>query len=402
MPCNLLPNTELNQLLSYAKVMENILFPWQFRSFDARPQEFFRMLEPFSLSIEKILQMPNVFRHTISHRTFETVPNKLVWIKLGSVSRKVIRKNAITGFKKSFNRARFVNSTRIPQENKTFLKMPKKIFKENQDFRITNVLRPVKTDIKSDPFSFSRNTDCGNSRYLSPSSRDFKNRRFTSGRPGFSDSRNKAKSAFIEENQGNSKRFRLFLYGATYDVSIVLFYSHPALWLWFRASDNSNPAVLKTTRDGWDDTIPQSVSGLPRRFFGLSRDQWSILGPKALPEESLSTNVSGASSFSPGAPAPVSTSVLRNLSSDDLSAIDEQSLLNNQFYRQQPANSILVSAVPQRAGAAAQAVFGFHMVSWNHDNTFKNNIPLLLRNSIYLMRFISILFLVEVVLLMMF
>ena len=340
------------------------------------------MLESFSLPVEKILKMPDVFRHAVSHRTFETIPNKFVRIKTGSVSRKVIRKDAITGFKKPFNRARFVDSARIPQENKTFLKMPKEIFKENQDFRVTNVLRPVKTDIKVDPSSFSRNTDCGDSRYLSPSSCDFKNRRFASGRPCFSDGGNKAKPAFIEENQGNSKRFRLFLYVATYDVSIVLFYSHPALWLWSQASDNSNPAVLKTTRDGWGDTIPQSVSGSPRRFFGLSRDQWSIPRPKALPEESLLANVSGASSFSPGAPAPVSTSTLQNLSSDDLSAIDEQNLLNNRFYRQQPANSILVPAVPQRADAAAQAAFGFHMVSWNQDNTFKNNIPLLLRNSI--------------------
>jgi len=341
------------------------------------------MLEPFSLSVEKILKMPDVFRNTVSHRTFEAVPNKLVRIKLGSVSRKVIRKNAITGFKKSFNRARFVNSTRIPQEDKTFLKMPKKIFKENQDFRVTNVLRPVKTDIKADPSSFSRNTDCGDSRYLSPSSGDFKNRRFASGRPSFSDGGNKAKSAFIEENQRNSKRFRLFLYAARYDVSIVLFYSHPALWLWSQASGNSNPAVLKTTRDGWGDTTLQSVSGSPRRFCGLSRDQWSILGPKGLLKESWLVNVSGASSFSPGAPVPVSTSTLQNHSSDDLSASDEQSLLNNRFYRQQPANLILVPAVPQRAGAAAQAAFGSHMVSWNHDNTFKNNIPLLLRNSIY-------------------
>ena len=87
-------------ILSYAKVMENILFPWQFRSLDARPQESLRMLESFSLPLEKILKMPDVFRHAVSHRTFETIPNKFVRISSGSVSRKVIRKDAITGFKK--------------------------------------------------------------------------------------------------------------------------------------------------------------------------------------------------------------------------------------------------------------------------------------------------------------
>ena len=114
--------------------------------------------------------------------------------------------------------------------------MPKEIFKENQDFRVTNVLRPVKTDIKVDPSSLAETLIAEIADILVHPPAILRIGVFASGRPCFSDGGNKAKPAFIEENQGNSKRFRLFLYVATYDVSIVLFYSHPALWLWSQAS----------------------------------------------------------------------------------------------------------------------------------------------------------------------
>lgn len=340
------------------------------------------MFEPFNLSIEKTLQMPDVFRHTVSHRAFETVPNKFVRVKLRSVSRKMISKDTITGFKESFNRARFVDSTRIPQKHKASLKMLKKIFKKDQNFRVTNVLRPVKTDIKAEPSFLSRNTDCGDSRYLRPSPGDSKNWRFAFRRPCFLNSGDKTKPAFIEEDQRNSERSGLFLYGAKHNVSTVLSSFHPALWPLSRAFDNSNPSVSGTTRDGWGDTTPQSVSELPRQSFYLSRDRWSSLRSEALLKESLSTTASGASSPSSDAPEQVLTSILQNLSSDDLSAIDEQNLLNNRSYRQQPADLILALATQQPAGAAVRGTSGFHMVSWNHNSIFTGVFPLLLRMSI--------------------
>ena len=340
------------------------------------------MSEPFNFTVKKILKMPDIFRHAVCHRTLEAIPNELVRIKIGSVTRKRIREDTAARFKKFLNRARFVDGTRIPKKNETFFEMPKKILEKNQDFGITDILRLMKLDVKADPFSFGRNADGGNSRYLRPSSGDFNNGGFAFGRPGFSNRGDETKSALIEEYQRNSKRFRLFLYGAKYGASTVLSSPHPVLWPLSQAFGSSSPFVSGTTRDGLDDTIPRNVFGSLRRSYGLSKDRWSSLSLKALPKESSSTIASDANSFLPDVPAPVLTSSLRNLSFGDPFANGEQNLRNNRFFRQQPAGLILDSTTQQHAGAAVRDAFGFHMVSWNHDSIFTDVVLLLLRKSI--------------------
>ena len=132
-----------------------------------------------------------------------------------------------------------------------YLEMPKKIFKKNQDFGITDVLRPVETNVKTDSFSFGRNADSGNSRYLRPSSGDFKDGSFTFGRLGSSDGGDKTKPAFIEEYHRNFKRFRLFLYAAKHDVSTVLFSPHSVLWPFLAAPANlcqEPPEIVRMIR----------------------------------------------------------------------------------------------------------------------------------------------------------
>ena len=370
------------ELLTYAKVMENILFPWQFRSLDARPQEFLGMLESFNFPIKKMLKMFDIFRHTVSHGAFEAIPDEFIRIDLGSISREVIRENAIVESKKLFNRSRLVDSTGIPEKNESSFEMPEKVLKEGQNLRISDILRPVKTDIKTDSSFLGRNADSGDSRDLCPPSVNFKNRGLAARRPSFSNRWDKTKPAFVEKNQGNPERFRLFLYAAKYDVSTVLSSPRPVLWPLSRVSGSSSPVVSKTTRDGLDDTIPRSVFGSPRRFCGLSKDRWSSLPLEVLPKESLSTTVSDAVSSLPGAPGPVSISSLQNLSLETLSAIGGQNLPKSRFSQQQPADLILDSTTRQRAGASVRDAFGFHMVSWNNDSIFRDILPLLLRYSI--------------------
>ena len=340
------------------------------------------MFKPFSFPVKKMLKMPYIFRHTVSHRTLEAIPDEFIRIDLGSISREVVCEDATAGFEEFFNRPRFMDSARIPEKNESFFEMPEKVFKEDQDFRIADVFRSMETDVETNSPLFGRNADSGDSRNLRPSPVDLKNRGFAARRPSSSNRWNETKPAFIEEDQRNPEYFRLFLYAAKYDVSTVLSSPHPALWPLSQASGNSSPSVSKTTRDGLDDTIPRSVFGSPRRFYGLSKDQWSSLPLEALPKGSLSTTVSGAVSFSPGAPEPVSASSLQSLSLDTLSATGGQNLPKSQLFRQQPADLILDSTTQQRVGAAVRDAFGFHMVSWNHDSILNNVFPLLLRFSI--------------------
>ncbi len=340
------------------------------------------MFKLFSFPIKKILKMPDIFRHTVRHRMLEAVPYKFIRVELGGITGERIGEDASAGFKKFFNRSGFMNGARIPKKNESFLKMPEKISKKSQDFGITDVLRLVEADVETGLSSLGRNADSGDGRNLCPSPMDLKNRGSAAWRPGSSDRGNKTKPALVEENQRDSKRFRLFLYAAKYGVSTVLSSPHPVLWPLFLAFGSSSPAESKTTRDGSDDTTPRSVFGSLRRFCGLSKDPWNSLPSEALPKESLSMTVSDAVSSSPGGPGPVLTSSLQNLSLDTPSAIDGQNLPKNRFFRQQPVDLILDSTTRQRAGASVRDAFGFHMVSWNHNSIFRNVFPLLLRYSI--------------------
>jgi len=206
------------------------------------------MFEPFNFPVKKILKMPDIFRHAVRHRAFEVVPDEFIRIDLGSISRKVVCKDAIVGSKKLFNRLRFVDSTGIPEKNESFFEMLEKVFNEGKDFRIADIFRSVETDVETDSSLLGRNADSGDSRNLRPSPINFKNRGFAARRPCSSNRWNETKPAFIKEDQGNPEYFRLFLYAAKYGVSTVLSSPRPALWPLSQASGNSSPVVSKTTR----------------------------------------------------------------------------------------------------------------------------------------------------------
>jgi hypothetical protein len=368
--------------LIYVKVMETILFPWKLGSFNARPQELSGTLKSFSRPVKKVSKMLSILRNAVGNITFEMPPNKFVRIKFRRVSGKTVCMNTPLGFNEPLNRARLVDGAGIPDQDKALLKVSEKMPQESQDFKTADIPRHMEASVQIDPPLPGRNADRGDGRDFRPSSGDFKNRRFPNRRPSLSDARNKAKPALVEENQGNIKFSGLFLYVAKYDVSTVLSSSRHVLSRVSQAFDDSSPTVSKTTRDDWGDKTLRSVFGPPRRFSGLSRDQWNNPVSWALPQESLSVTASGARLTSQDVQELVLTSSLQTLFFDGLFAIDGQNLRNNRFSRQQPADLILYPAAQQRSGASVRDAFGFHVVSWNHNNIFRNTIPLLLRYSI--------------------
>lgn len=340
------------------------------------------MLKSFSRSVKKVSKMSSILWDAVGNITFEMSPNKFVRIKFRRVSGETVRMNTTLGFNKLLNRVRLMDGTGIPDQDKALLKVPEKMPQESQDFKTANILRHMETSIQIDSPLPGRNADRGDGRDFRPSAGDFKNRCFPNRRPGFSDARNKTKPTFVEEDQGNIKFSRLFLYAAMYDVSTVLSSSRPVLSRVSQVFDDSSPSASKTTRGDWGGRTLRSVFEPPRRFCGLSRDRWNTPASWALPQESLSATASGTRLVLRDAPEPVLTSILPNLSSDGLFAIGGQNLRNSRFSRQQPADLILGPAAQQRSGVSVRDAFGFHVVSWNHNNIFRNTFPLLLRYSI--------------------
>lgn len=233
------------------------------------------MFKPFSRPVKKVSEMLSVLRNTIGDIAFEMSPNKLVGVKLRRIPGETVRMNASLGLNEPLDRARLVDGTGIPDQDKTLFKVSEKVPQKSQDFRAANIPGHVKAGVQIDSPLLGRNADRGDGRDLRPSSGDLKNGRFSNRRPGLSDARNKTKSALVEEDQGNVKFPGLFLYAAKYGASTVLFSSHPALLRVSQVFDDSSPSASKTTKGDWDDKTPQNAFGPPPRFSGLSTDRWN-------------------------------------------------------------------------------------------------------------------------------
>lgn len=325
-----------------------------------------------------------MFRNAVSHMVFKIGPNELIGIELRGIRRKMVGTDALMACKESLNFRRPVNHASVPQEHKTFAKMSKQMLKETHNFSVADVTSRMKTDIKLDTPSFGRDTDGRNSRNLRPMASTVQYGGLSFGRPTLTDIRDQREATLVKKDERDALSFSVFLYAATHSASSVspLFHSFPLPVL--SASDNSIPFLAGATRYDWGDRLPQTFSRLPRKSFGWSRVLWNnhyLRLPLEAPEPIF---VSGGRLTWRDAPVQTLPSTHQLLSSGVPYASDEPNLLNSRFSRQQPADSILVLIAQQRAGAAAQAAFGFHMVSWNHDSTFNNIVPLLLRKSITL------------------
>lgn len=376
---------ELTQiLLSYVKVIENMLFlfPRQFCGTNARPQEPFGMFKPFSRTSQQSSEISRILGDAVGNRTFHIVPDKLGRIKFGGVAGEEIRVNPrMTSKEPSYCRG-LMYGPFVPEKHKSSLQMPEKISQENQNLKIADIFQGIETDIQGNSPFARRNTDSRNCRNLCPPSGGFKNWCLADRRPGLSNARDKTKPALVEKNQRDIKLFGLFLYAAKSSASSALFPFHPSPGLLSRASDSSSPFRAGATRYYWDDRR-YGISFLsPAQSFGSSRDQSNIHSSPLLRQASAQGFVSGTHSASRGVREQVLTSMPRLLSSYASLSTGAQSLLSNRVSWLLPTVSSLYPRAQRPAGAAAQALSGFHVVSWNHDSIFMDAFLLLLRNSI--------------------
>ena len=356
--------------MSFAKVIGISLSPRQLGSPDTRPQERLGFFKLPNRSMEKILKVMRIFRNTISHSAFHIRPYELIGIKFGSISGKRVCMNPAAVLDESFNRLRFMNGASIPQEHKAILKMPQDNLKKADNLRIADILRNMETNVKPDTRPAGRNAnrrDCGN---LCPSSGDFENRGFPQRGPSLPDSGDKQKPALVEKNNWDIKFFGLFLYAATDNAPIALSPSHPVPALSSRVSGSSSRVLLIASRHEQGDKRHRIAYQSPLRFCAMSKDPLNNRSSSPLLQESGLKNVSGACSVSRAAPEQVLLSRLRHLSSFEDRSSNTPNLTNNQVSQLFPADSILYPRAPRLAGGAFQALFGFHVVSWNQYTIF--------------------------------
>jgi len=311
-----------------------------------------------------------IFRHTISHRAFHIRPYELIRVKLRGVSRKMIGINSPTGADESFNRSRFMGSASIPKEHKAPLKMTQDNLKKTDNLRITDILRNMETKVKPDTRPAGRYANRGNCGNLSPSSCDFENGRFSSRCPSLLNRRNEQKSALVEEDNRDIKFSGLFLYAATDNAPTVLSLSHPVPALLSLVSGSSSQAPLKASKHGQDDKIHQTACQLPPRFSVMSKDPLNNHFSSPLLQESGLMNASGARITSQASPEQVSVSRHHYLFSCEDRPNNTLNSTNNRVSQLFPADSILYPRAPRPSAGASQALFGFHVVSWNQYTIF--------------------------------
>ena len=281
-------------------------------------------------------------------------------------------------FEESFNRPSLVRTAPVPQKNEPSFKMSQKIAQKGKDLGIPNVFQGVKAGIQGDSRLSGRDANRGDSGYFRPSAGDLKDRRLSNGRPGLSDSRDKTKSALIEEDQRDFKFFGLFLYAAKYVASIFLFPFHLVLWLWSRVSDGSSATLAGFSKHAPDDKPLRNAYRSLWPLFPTSTGQWSSRFLAGLPQAFAPASVSGARLVSQASRARVLTSMPYHRSSFADHPSNTPNLTSNRVSQLSPADSFRYPRALWPAVYAFQALFGFHGVAWRQYTMFL----LLMRESI--------------------
>lgn len=318
----------------------------------------------FSIRRSKELsKMNQILRDSVSSCIFKVAPHEFIRIKLWGISWEKVGFNPAMQFNKPFDRTCSVNQTAIPYENDMPIDMFEEMPKKCLYFQCTDVFIRMKLAVQGNSFSFWRHADGRNSRYFRPVTCNRNARGLSSGRPSAFDTGNKQKSAFVKEYQMGSKTFRVFLYMAIFLVSISVWLLHRVLWLAFQVSDNSIREIVKTARDGSDDTLPQTASLLPLLPFWLSINRLdNHRQSRPLTVSGLTSAFGQVSTFlDVRVQAWVLWLRLHLLCASD--AIEIPNLLNNRFSLPLPTRYISFLAARWHVGAASRVAFGFHMVS---------------------------------------
>lgn len=81
------------------------------------------MFKSFGRSIKKVSKMRGVLRNAIGNIALEMSPNKLVGVKLRRIPGETVCVNAPLGLNESLDRARLMDGTGIPEQDKALFEV---------------------------------------------------------------------------------------------------------------------------------------------------------------------------------------------------------------------------------------------------------------------------------------
>ena len=369
-------------LLIYAKVIGNLSPPWKFRSMDARPQQFWRTLQPTHWRSQQISEVFGIFGNAISYRALQMIPNPFIRIQLRSITRKFKGTDVRPMLSEPlFDRSSLVRHATIPDQDEAFRQMPVEMLQELKDLRPTDIFVRMKSDIKTDPSGFNRDADSRNRGNLRPTPSTRQDRSVATWSPRPPNGRNQQKATLVKKHRRDTTPLSVFLYAAIDNVSSALWPLDFSVWLFSRAFDNSIPSPLKAAKYDWDGRRFPNAALLPRRFSGWSTDRLNNHSSRPLAKEFVPT-YSFAFCLTSMAFQKLlwSLNLLRPVFGEFLSTSTVNS--KNNLFSWQPPADLIFSAARWPAGDVPRVAFGFHMVSWNHHSSLISKFLLLLRKSI--------------------
>ena len=186
--------------------------------------------------------MMGIFGNAIGQGPFEIVPDELIGVEFGGISREPLCMQARIPFENFRDRSPLMDGAAVPKKDQMSAQMFEQLPEKPSHVRVTDIFVGMESGIQDKVLSFDRNTDGRDGRNLGPAASGGKNRSFSPGRPSFLNAGDQKKTALIEENEMGSKFFGFFLYGATDSVSSARFRPRFFPWLFFPVSGSSSPA----------------------------------------------------------------------------------------------------------------------------------------------------------------
>jgi len=314
--------------------------------------------------------MNQVFGGAIGQGPFELIPDKLIGIKLGSISREPVDMETGMFGQKFFDHFTLVRCAAVPEQDDGSAQVSVKMFEKPDHLGRTDVFVAVELGVKRNLSSFRGNRKRRDSRDFCPASGNRKMGCFSFRRPSTNHVGHQEKPTFIQEDQIGPQLLGFFLYGAISSASSDRYSPGFFPGLVSPASGSSSPDESEIATGDWGGTprrIPFRLPGQPS--FG-STGRWKNPKPKLLSKESwLISPSDGNSAWENGREQAWVSRNPALLFCTGLST-GLPNCGKNRLSGQQPTPSNRFPTTGGRVGAAVPVAFGFQMVSCVQDTIY--------------------------------
>jgi hypothetical protein len=180
---------------------------------DAPPQKRLRFTEFIQYRNKLVQQFVAVIGTTISEFLFQMIPDSLIGIQVGRISRKPFKVQTRKLGAQVANQVPFMGPTIIQKNDHLVAKVPKQMAQEFTNFPLLNILR-VKLVIQPQPFSSRTDRNTGDRRDSIATVAMAQDGRLTAGCPGLANRRDQEEARLVNKDEvGAQPRGLFFILG---------------------------------------------------------------------------------------------------------------------------------------------------------------------------------------------